>query len=861
MRRLIPILTVLLLLFNPARSFASPEIHKSVLDNGLTVLVTPMPSSEVVSIYMYVKTGAATEGRFTGAGISHFIEHMLFKGTQRRAVGAIAKEVKSLGGNINASTDLDYTIYTLDLPKDKLKQGVDIIADMLRNSVFDKEEVEKERKVIHGEMRLYYDRPIRRLSVDVFKNVFKHHPYQHTTIGYESLFDGISRDDLYGYYQRNYIPNNMILSLAGGLDADEGLKLAQEFFGTFKPKPYPQHNIVPEPPQISERYYEEYYDTPLFWFSLAFQGMALNDPDVYAMDLLSMVLGGGQGSRFYKDIYQNKKLVAQISCINYTPHHKGVFEIEGTMDKDNLAKVRESVLAIVDDVKRRGITTEELAKIKVKASASLIYDNQTSSSIAYKAATDEAMTGDYRFSEHYVAMIKKVTNDDIKRVANRYLNTSSLSVTVVKPLAAKPKPSSKSQQKDSGKIEKIVLDNGLTLLLKEDHTAALVSLQAVLHGGLRSENKDNNGIANLFTSVWTKATKRQSEAQMIKDLEGRAASCGAYSGYNALGITMNFLSTDIDYGLNLFADVIKNPVFEDSIIERQRDAILVAIKSRDDDIRAMTFRRAMAVLYEKHPNHMDILGTNETITKITRKDLETYYARFVEPSNLVISVFGDIDAAKVKASLIKSLGGLKRRDVDIPVVLEPELKSPRMETIKTKKSQAVLAMTFLAPAFADKDRFAMEVINTTLGAGLSGRLFVKVRDQLGKAYTVGSSYTPGFDTGNITLFCLTTNAKVDSVKEIMAKEIADLKEQFMSDEELNSVKAYMKGSHQMGLNTVGAQAAHSAFNTLYGLGYDYDEHFNKFVDAVSKEDVKAAANKYLNSNQAVTITTLGEDKS
>ena len=854
------IITFLLMVISPVCLMAAPEVHKTVLDNGLTVLITPMSSNEVVSVYAYVKTGSATEGRLLGAGVSHFIEHMLFKGTKRRGVGAIAKEVKSLGGSINASTDLDYTMFTLDLPKSKLKQGVDIISDMVQNSIFDPKEVEKERQVIHGEMRLYYDRPLRRLSVDVFKNVYIHHPYQHPTIGYEPLFDGISRQDLYVYYQRNYIPNNMVISIAGGLDAQEGLDLVKQYFGDFKPRPYIQRNIVPEPPQISERYYEEYYQTPFFWFSLAYQGIPLTDPDVYAMDLLSMALAGGEGSRMNLDIYRQKKLVTQISCSNYTPYDKGVFEIEGVMKKDSLSAVRFAVVKIIDDVKHRGLTAEELTKIKAQAEAQFIYDNQTSSSIAYKSATDEAMTGDHLFSQHYVDMIKAVTNADIKRVANKYLNTSSLSVTVVKPLSSRPVI---TDQKDGSKqcvLEHYVLPNGLTLLIKEDHTAALVSVQAVLNGGLRSENKDNNGIANLFASVWSKSTKHQSEAKLIKDLERKAATCSSYSGYNALGLSMQFLSKDLDYGLDLLADVIKNPAFEQNIIERQRDDIEVGIDTRDDDVRALTFRHAMALLYEKHPNHMDLLGTKETLDKITRKDLNRYYERYVSPSNLVISVFGGIDAVKVKANLERSLGALKNKDVIIPVVQEKSPNARRMETIKKDKEQAVLAMAFLGPSFHDKDHFAMEVVNNLLGAGLSGRLFVKVRDQLGKAYTVGSSYTPGVDTGNIVLFCLTTNAKVDSVKEIMVKEIADLATVLISDEELKNVKAYLNGSHQMGLNTIGAQAAHAAFNTLYGLGYDFDEHYNDHVNAVTKEQVKATAEQYLDPSKAVIVTTLGNDK-
>ncbi|MBI4309161.1 MAG: insulinase family protein, partial [Candidatus Omnitrophica bacterium] len=419
----------------PSFVFASHDIEKTVLDNGLTVLVRPLPSSGVVSIYAYVKAGSATEDKFMGKGISHFVEHMLFKGTDKRPVGAIAKEIQSLGGNINASTTLDYTMVTLDVPKGEFQRGLDILSDMLMNSVFDPAQVEKEREVIHGEMRLYNDRPDRRLSRDVLRNVYIRHPYRHPIIGYLPLFDSITREELYAYYRSRYIPNNIILSVTGAVDLNETMSSIKTAFKDFRPLVYPERAISPEPPQISQRYYEEYYQTPLFRFSLAFQGVALTDPDLYALDVLAMALGQGEGSRLYEIIYKKKNLVHQISSSNFTPLDKGILEIEGVMDKDNLSQVLAAVKDIAGDIKRRGLSSEELAKTKRRCLSQFVFGNQTSSNLAYRAAMDEAASGDPEFSRHYVQAVKNVTNEDIKRVAKMYLVDSALSITILKPIA------------------------------------------------------------------------------------------------------------------------------------------------------------------------------------------------------------------------------------------------------------------------------------------------------------------------------------------------------------------------------------------------------------------------------------------
>jgi zinc protease len=363
--RVVRYVFVLILVFIlHSNCFAAPAVEKTILDNGLTTLVSPMPSSEVISIYAYVKTGSATEGQFSGAGISHFVEHMLFKGTAKRPVGSIAKEVKSLGGNINAATSLDYTIYTLDLPKGTFKEGLDIISDMLMNSAFDPQQVEKEREVIHGEMRLYNDRPERRLSEDVFRNVYIRHPYRHPIIGYRVVFDQITRENLHAYYKSKYIPNNIILSVAGAVDSAQVLPLIKQAFAGFKPLPFPERAIPVEPPQVSTRYLENFYATPLFRFSLAYQSVSLLDPDLFALDVLAMALGQGESSRLYTAIYKAKKLVNSIHCSNYTPTDKGVFEIEGVMVKDNLSQVREEIKTIIGNVQKQGLLPGELEKTK-----------------------------------------------------------------------------------------------------------------------------------------------------------------------------------------------------------------------------------------------------------------------------------------------------------------------------------------------------------------------------------------------------------------------------------------------------------------------------------------------------------------
>lgn len=855
MKRLLSCLLWIAVLVSPVFG----EAEKTILDNGLTVLIEPMPSSEVVSIYAYVRAGSATEGKYLGTGISHFVEHMLFKGTAKRAVGAVAKEVKAYGGNINASTSLDYTMYTLDMPKGKLKEGLDIISDMLFNSSFDPLQVEKERQVIHGEMRLYRDRPERVLSEDVFRNAFIQHPYRLPPIGYGMLFDAISREDLFNYYKTNYIPNNIILSVAGALDQTEAKELVRKYFDGYKPMPFPERNIVPEPPQISKRYFENFYKTPLVRFSFAYQSMAILDPDLYAGDALAMALGQGESCRLYQTLFKNKRLVEQITASNFTPQHKGLLEIEGVTAKDNVDEILEEVRRIIKDIQQNGLTPQELARIKQRMTTQFIFDLQTSSSRAYRSAVDEATTGDPQFSKKYVEAISRVTNDDIKRVAKRILVDSNLSVTVLKPLTYQ-KSKEQSTQVESSAIKKIVLNNGLTVLLKPDKTVDLVAIHAVAHGGLRQETAELNGISQLFAQVWTKATQKRSPETIIKEKEERGADISGFAGRNSIGISMQVLSLDVHYALELLAEYLQTPAFPKSALEEERTKLLTLIERRDEDVMQSTIKATFAALYTTHPFRFDPLGSKEVVKKITDQDLKAYYQTLIKPESTVISVFGNFDQAQVSSVIERFMGKMPKSKSQLTSYkIEPQPKE-HQKNIQTDKEQAVVVFGFKAPPLGDKDRWGMEVIDSVLGSGLNGRLFIKVRDELGKAYTVGSNYWTGVDTGAIGMFVLTTNDKVESVKEIIKKQLEELQNGLINDGELKDVKAYLKGSFKMSLSTNAALGSISALNELYGLGYDQYLKFDQMVEAVSKDDIKRIARQYLNEANAAVVVSFGKQQ-
>ncbi len=827
---------------------------KKVLDNGLTVLVTEMPSSPTVAVYALVRTGSATEGKYLGTGVSHFVEHMLFKGTKKRSVGAISQEVKALGGTINASTSFDFTIYTLDVPKAAARPAVDIVADMLTNSLFDPAEVKREREVIFGEMRMLNDRPQRKLADLLYQSVYTRHPYRHPIIGYVPLFGKISQEELVDYYKTHYVPNNMVFSVAGAVKTDEIMALVEETFKNFQPRPYGDRNLSVEPPQNFPRRIEKEYPSDTYRFAMAYQGVSLFDRDMYALDVLSMALGAGESSRLYLDVFKKKGLVDTISAADDTPLDRGTFEIMAQSSRNTVDEAINAIKANIDVIKKDGIRPEELEKVKHQLMSSRVFGRQTASSVAYQNAVNEGFVGDYTFEEKYLEEVRRVTIDDIKRVANKYLLDQYLTVVVLRPEEKKDHNAGVTEAK-TDEIQKHVLPNGLTVLLKEDHTFPLVTIQLVLHAGVRQEPVELSGLSYMTGNLWTKGTKKWSALQVAEMVEARGASFTGFSGYNSMGLGFQALSIDLGFALDMLEASIKEPAFSEEELNKQKQETLADIKRQEDSIFDVTKRNLDETLFLHHPLRREAQGTLETVPRIKREDILSFYHRFVSAPNMVLTVYGDINADEVLASLEKRFGQLPNTPVAIAKTYEDPPKELRVKDIGMDKEQAAVMIGFQAPTMQDPDRYSMEIISSIFGSSLSGRMFVKIREELGNAYAVGANYVPGIDAGSIYFYVLTTEAQIEKVKEIIFKDLQELVNGKLGKEELQITKANLKGRFAMSLDTVGELASLSSFDELYGLGFANYHEYEKNIDAVTLKDITRVARQYLDPKRATIAVT------
>lgn len=591
-----------------------------------------------------------------------------------------------------------------------------------------------------------------------------------------------------------------------------------------------------------------------------YQGVSILNNDMYALDILAMILGQGRTSRFYKDVYEKRKLVHSISASNFTPMDKGVFEIESLLEETNVEATIQAVKTQIEEIKKQGVAESELERTKRQVLSQKIFDEQTADRVAYQMAVDEAATGDYEFSKKYVGEIKRVTSDNIKRVAQQYFYDQKLTIAILKPIHQTQSKSTKESKPIPSAIEKTVLDNGLTLLLREDHTFPIVSINIVLNGGTRQEPAQFNGLFELLARLWGAETKSKSAKQLAQIVESLGASIGGFSGRNSFGLKASFLSQDFTLGLDLIEDVVKNPTFSQEEFDRVQKALKAAITERNDEISAVTSKILRETLFLTHPFRLESLGTLESVGRITRQDIIDLYNKFVVPNNMVVSIFGDFDKTKILQSLRTKFSNWPKREVAQLNFTEDPPDHMREKTISMNKQQAMVMIGFQGPKLSDEYRDKVEVLTSILGSSLSGRMFNKIRDELGQAYTLGAGYTPGIDMGLIYFYVNTTDKEVEKVKEILLGQINELQTGEVTDEEMDHTKTYLKGTFQMDLETNDALGFTSSLDELYGLGYNHYQSYNQRIDTVTKEDLKRIAQLYLNSSKAVVVLTRPEER-
>jgi zinc protease len=854
------------------------------LPNGLTVVLQENHAAKVVAFQAWVAVGSADESPEI-AGIAHVFEHMLFKGTARRGVGQIAHEVEAAGGEINAWTSFDQTVYHLVLASRFFDTGLDILADALQNSSFDPKELESELKVVLEEVKQGEDNPSRVASQALFGAAYSRHPYRRPVIGYTKTVKSFTRERLLDFFHRWYVANNVTLVIVGDFDVKRAQAAIAEAWGKMASRPLARPERK-EPAQKSARAKVVTQDVRETQVGIAFHIPGIHHDDTAALDILAIILGQGDSSRLTLGLKRRDQVVTDAYAYAYTPRDPGLLVSGATLPPEQLDAAFAGLLSETFRLRHEEVSDTELAKAKAIIESDAVYQKETVQGQARKLGFFETVGGGIAWEDEYNRQVRAVTPATLMAAACKYLTVDNATIAALVP-EKKPGDTRKLESQLTAALEaasdeaearwappaaapsardeevvRIKLPSGARLLVKRDPSVGLVAMRAVWIGGLRYEDARSNGVNNLLAALVTRGTRTRSGDELAHEVEAMAGSIGGFSGRNSFGLRGELLARHWERGLELLADCILEPSFSEEELEKERRQALEEIRTQADNISSETFRLFQQTLYPKHPYRLDVIGTADSVASLTRRRLIDYYKRHMATSQMTLAIVGDVDPQAVVAKVRALFGNAGKAapppeapaapwDAAHPVAAQQVWKFQN-------KQQAHIVYGFPGTTITDGDRFPLEVLSTIL-SGQGGRLFVELRDKRGLAYRVSAFSVEGVDPGYFAVYIATSPENLAVAKSGIEDELGKIVATPVPKSELERAKRYLVGAHEISLQRRAALASTLAFHEAYGVGWDEYRRYAPGILGVTAADVQRVAKKYLDRSRAIVATVKPEE--
>jgi len=405
---------------------------KTALDKGLRVITSTMPHSRSVCLAILVGAGSCYESK-EEAGISHFAEHLFFKGTQQRPTSKeISQDIEGVGGIINGSTDKEVTIFWCKVASSHFPIALDVLSDLLLNSRFDNKDIEQERPVIMEEINMNLDIPQQRINTLIDELLWPEQPLGREVTGYKETVPLITRERLLNYVARRYMPNNTVLSIAGNIQHEEAVAQIEPLFDKWATGKLSTGYLTNDK-QTEARLRIETRDIEQAHLCLAVHGFSRSHPQRFTLDLLNTVLGGGMSSRLFMEIRERKGLAYDIH--SYTEHflHSGSFAIYAGVDPKKLEIAVAAILEEISKIKQ-GITPSEITRAKELAKGRLYLRFEDSQNVALWYGSQEILMQQILDIDDVISIVDAITVDELKEVAEEILTGSGLNLAIVGPV-------------------------------------------------------------------------------------------------------------------------------------------------------------------------------------------------------------------------------------------------------------------------------------------------------------------------------------------------------------------------------------------------------------------------------------------
>lgn len=870
---------------------AAPRLH--VLANGLTLLVHEDDRFPLVSIRLFVRAGSAHEVP-EQAGISHVLEHMVFKGTPRRAQGQAAGDIESLGGELNAGTGFDATMYIVDLPAEHWAMGLDVIQDMIFNATFDPEELESERRVILAEMDQGDDDPHRRIFKSVQERIWAGTPYARPIIGFADTVGAITRDDLAAYVRSRYQPANMVLVLCGNVRTREVLELTRKLFGHLTNRDE-QHLMLPacrtagggldadhkccagrgaDAPGPDIAVLPGPWRKAHFFLALPIPG--LRDVHSVGLDVLAHMLGGDRTALLYRRFKYEQGIVDTISASATCLDQTGMLSIQAQMDPANVEALWTGLMEMLADLTPETFSPEALGRARLNMEDSLFQAKETLSGLASKLGYFQFHEYSFEAEQVYLHMIRTMDAEQLRAVIRAHVRPDRLVCSIYTPTPELPPveglhdtltrkwpvatpaapessgpagPRGTASRSTPNQPEIVHLGPGRTVVLLPDASLPYMALTMCWKGGDLLLSDQDQGLSELTARMWTKGTRSRNAVQTQDFLADRAARVAAGAALEQCYLNLHF---PVRFGpemLAFFQDLVQEPALLPEELARAKQEQCAAIVRTEDSPVGLALRNTFPFLFSGHPYGYQRSGSPDAVAAFDRNQVVDFWER-QKDRPWVLAACGDLD----REALLAMAENLARHDVMAsPAPRRPGWGSERNLALQLQdRNQTHLLMVFPVPGLGSSHTPGLNLLREVL-AGQSGLLFRELRDVRGLAYSVTALLWQETLAGFLAFYIGTAPDNEAAATEGFQDVVRDLMANGLPERDLDRAGNLLWGDYQRNRQRLVARSHEAAENLTRGFILDYSLEMIEQARRTTARDISALIQQYLQWDKAYLV--------
>jgi len=867
-----------------ARAAATIDFTQETLDNGLEVIYAPLRQAPVVHVRVLYHVGSKDE-QADRHGFAHMFEHMMFRGSEHVKPEEHMKLIGMVGGNSNAFTSFDQTVYVNTLPSSQVELALYLEADRMASFKVSDEIYRTERNVVTEEWRMKQNSPYGNLWEDFLGTAFTKGPYRWSPIGDMNNLRAAQASELQEFFNRYYVPNNAVLVVAGDVDMAAAKTLVHKYFAWIPRGSQVKRDYPAEPEQTEPRLRDVKYRVPLAKVMLGYATAPYKSDDHYALSLLGTILGGGRSSRLDRTlVYGVAPLCVDVGASDFNLEIAGQFVVSATVLAGRSSdEVEKALLAAVKEVGEKGVTPEELDKAKTQARVALIRGRETATSIASQVGEEALLGGDPNRVNTELAKTEAVKAEDIQAVAKRYLLDARRTTVRVAPDPAAPleaeklaepvastKPIAAREVKfpESYPAKPPVSDTppnpvfqkgtestvgGVRVVILPDARLPLVNWSLTLRRGSDSDPAAKAGLAGLAASLVRRGAGGKTFAELNEALESRGASIEVSSGDDYTRLTGSSTTDQLDAAMKLTRTVLREPALAADEFARLKEQKLNQLRMQEGQPAAVAEQDLMTELYGASPG--GIHATPGSVSAINLEDVQACYRATCVPNDTVLALAGDVTVARgqeLAKALLADWPAGEKTTVDYTLPKAPEKRSIVLVD-RPEGKQGTVRLGLRSYTLFSDEKFAGDLASRILSAGIDSRLGRYVRAEKGLAYSVWATFHPARHAGTFLGATDTALPSTAQAVEAMFKVFDDMRAADVTDAELSEAKLRVTGSMLMGMQTIAQQANYRVEGILNGYPLDYYDKYPARVSQVTKADIRQVVDKYVRPDRMVIV--------